>query len=211
MPWDYILGGAGGAGIALVLGLLFAQKFVEKLVETQFSLKLEKFRGEQTEKLEALRAENNTRIESLRGDFSRSLEFDKSDLSVWAELRKDILAEMWKAHRDIARQMTVVILKVQEMEAGKKSVKLEPAIDEYRQMIHSQIDLISPEALDVCQSFLGTAYEILQKTTAPQDGNPLKALRGKFNAHTAKLYGLEEMMPWMARGGAGRKKPKDEG
>ena len=209
MPWDYILGGASGAGVAIVLGLLFAKHFIEKLVETKFSLRLEEFRSEQTRKLEALRGEQNTKLESLRADLSRNLEFDKSDLSVWADLRRDILAEMWKGHRDIVKQMTEVILKVQEMEVNKKAARLQPAIDEYRRLIHSHIDLLSPEALDICQHFLGEAYQILQGDVEPRDGNSLKATRGKLYAYTAKLYGLEGMMPWMARD-SGRKNRKTE-
>jgi hypothetical protein len=34
MPWDYLLGGAGIAGFALVLGLLLAKKLIDSSVET---------------------------------------------------------------------------------------------------------------------------------------------------------------------------------
>jgi hypothetical protein len=199
MPWDYILGGASGAGIALILGILFAKQFIEKLVETKFSLKLEEFRSEQNSKLETLRGEQNTKLEAVRADLNRRLEFDKSDLSVWADLRKNILAEMWKAHRDIVKQMTEVILNVQELQWNQKAPQLKPAIDEYRRLIHGQIDLISPEALNICQQFLEDAYQILQGDLEPQDAILLKGTRGKLYAYAAKLYGLEDMMPWMVR------------
>src|SRR5215212_6213042 len=105
MPWEYILGGAGGAGIVFVLGVLLAQKLIERTVDSQFEARLERLRGEL-----------NTKLERLRGELTRKLEFDRSELTVWAELRKAVLMEMWDAHREINKEMTTVILKTQELE-----------------------------------------------------------------------------------------------
>jgi hypothetical protein len=188
MPWEYILGGAGGAGIVVVLGVLLAQKLIERTVDSQFEARLEHLRGEL-----------NTKLERLRGELTRKLEFDKSDLTVWAELRKDVLMEMWDAHREINKEMTTVILKTQELERKHALAELEPSIDEYRRSIHSRIDLLSPKGLDICQRFLGTAYSIQNGDISPNDANPLKSIRTDSLRYTAKLYGLEKMMPWMAR------------
>jgi len=88
MPWDYILGGASGAGLILIFGVLFLKKYLERAVDGRFE----------------------HRIENLRNQLTRKLEFDKSELAVWAELRKDILAQVWSANRDIIRSMTAVIM-----------------------------------------------------------------------------------------------------
>ncbi len=188
MPWEYILGGAGGAGIAIVLGVLLVQKLIERTVDSRFEARLEHLRGEL-----------NTKLERLRGDLTRRLEFDKSDLTVWAELRKDVLMEMWDAHREINKEMTKVILKTQELERTGALSELEPSINEFRRSIHGHMDLISPKGLEVCQRFLTTAYYIQNGDKSPNDANPLKSIRSDFFRYTAELYGLEKMMPWMAR------------
>lgn len=158
MPWEYILGGAGGAGIVFVLGVLLAQKLIERTVDSQFEARLEHLRGEL-----------NTKLERFRGELTRKLEFDKSELTVWAELRKDVLMEMWDAHREINREMTKVILKTQELERKGALSELEPSINEYRGSVHSHMDLISPKGVEICQRFLVTAYYI-QNVARNPDG-----------------------------------------
>jgi hypothetical protein len=176
MLWDYVVGSVGGAGAVLGLGALVVKRFVEQAVDIKFAEKLEEFRAEK----------------------NRKLEFDKSDLSVWADLRKDILTEMWSGHRDIVKQMTAVILDVQALQGEENRSRLKSAIDEFRKAVHGQIDLLSPQAIEICQEFLEKAYRISTGDEKPDDANPLKAIRGEFYAHTARLYGLEGMMPWMA-------------
>jgi hypothetical protein len=109
MPWDYILGGASGAGLILIFGVLFLEKYLERAVDGRFE----------------------HRIENLRNQLTRKLEFDKSELAVWAELRKDILAQVWSANRDIIRSMTAVIMRVQDVQwKNRKLETLKPAIEE---------------------------------------------------------------------------------
>jgi hypothetical protein len=187
MPWDYILGGAGGAGLVLVLGILFAQKLIERTVDGQFEAKLEDLRGEW-----------NTKLEQLRGELTRKLEFEKSELTVWAEIRKAILMEMWTAHRQIHEAMTALVLRTQELEREGNISDLESAINEYRKCIHSRLDLLSLEAIGICQDFLETAYSIQSGHREPNDANSLKSVRGRFFQYTAQLYGLDKMMPMMA-------------
>jgi hypothetical protein len=177
MPWEYILGGAGGAGIIIVLAIILAPKIIERIVQNQLDVRLQKLRGFQ----------------------SRNLEFDKSELEVWAQIRKDILTQMWEAHREIVGAMTLVILKTQELERTSDLGKLSPDIDRYRQTIHKSIDLISPDGIEICQDFLMTAYDICHAKRSPEDANPLKATRREFYEYTSEFYGLERIMPWMAK------------
>jgi hypothetical protein len=139
------------------------------------------------------------RISKLEQKFNRKLEFEKSELTVWEELRKDILSDMWKAHREVVKGMTIVILKTQEMEQKKDLEKLLTAIEKFRQIVHNQIDLMSPDALEISQKFLETAQEIREGKLNSNDANPLKAIRREFYEYTAKFYGVEKMMPWMAK------------
>ena len=102
-------------------------------------------------------------------------------LLIWAELRKDILAQVWSANRDIIRSMTAVIMRVQDVQwRNRKLETLKPAIEEYRRVVHASLDLLSPKAVDLCQRFLMTAYEIFEAKRLPEDGNPLKAIRYEF-------------------------------
>jgi len=177
MRWDYILGGASGAGLILIFGVLFLEKYLERAVDGRFE----------------------HRIENLRNQLTRKLEFDKSELAVWAELRKDILAQVWSANRDIIRSMTAVIMRVQDVQwKNRKLETLKPAIEEYRRVVHASLDLSSPKAVDLCQRFLMTAYEIFEAKRLPEDGNPLKAIRYEFTIELGTFFGLEKMMPWMA-------------
>ena len=177
MPWDYILTGASGAGIALILVMLFAQEFIRQGVDSRF----------------------RQRAEMLRSEIEKSLARERSELDVWAELRQDILAEIWRANRDIVRAMTALILKTQELARRKKFALLKKPIDAYRQAVHGNIDLLSPRAVELCQEFLETAHRIKSRKQAANDANPLKALRREFYQHLAQEFGLEKMMPWMAK------------
>jgi len=181
MPWNYILGGASGAGIVLVLAIFIVPKIIERMVQSQLDIKLQELRGVQ----------------------SRDLEFDKSELEVWAGIRKEVLTDMWVSHREIVKAMTSVILRTQDFEQLAEQVadpgKLELEIKQYRHTIHNSIDLISPEGIDICQHFLEIAYNISSGRQIPDDANTLKTMRGKFYEYTAAFYGLEKMIPWMAR------------
>jgi len=204
MPWEYLLSGAGGAGIVVVLMLLFAKQFIEKSVDHHFGLKVEEFRAAQNNNLEEFRAARNRELEQLRGQFTRTLEFDKSDLAVWADLRKSILVELWNVHREIAKSMTEVILAMQKAQwqssLEKEKQQITTTIDAYRQGIHQRIDLLSPPAVQICQDFLDTGFDMANGKRAIDDANPLKRIRGKFASSTAQFFGLEKMMPWMAGG-----------
>jgi hypothetical protein len=179
VPWDYILGGASAAGLVFIFGIIFLNKYLESLVDNRFEERLERFRSERT----------------------RELEFDKSDLAVWADLRKDVLCQLWSTHRDLSRLMTQVILQVQEVQwSGRELGSMRDAIEKYRRSLHASSDLLSPDSAETCQQFLDTAVDILNAKRATDDGNPLKRIRGKFATETATLFGLEKMMPWMARG-----------
>ncbi|MEK7400014.1 MAG: hypothetical protein AAB116_23975 [Candidatus Poribacteria bacterium] len=177
MPWEYILGSAGTAGILLVFGILLGQRILERMVDHRF----------------------NMNLEQVRGDINRKLEFDRSDLAVWMDLRKNILIEMWQVHRELVKSMTAVILDVQRLATKNTMTELKPTIETYRQMVHNQIYLLSPEAIDICQRFLGTAHDLADGKIEVNDGNALKRIRHEFYSLTAKLYGLEKMMPWMAQ------------
>jgi hypothetical protein len=177
MPWDYILGGAGGGAIVLIVLIVVAPKVIERLVQNQLDVKLQHLRGVQI----------------------RNLEFDKSELEVWAEIRKDILMQIWVAHREIVGAMTTLILRTQELGQANETHKLQPDIDQYRRTIHKSVDLISPDAVLICQDFLETAYAISGGRAEHDDANPLKEIRRKFYEYMANLYGLEKMMPWMTR------------
>lgn len=179
MPWDYILGSAGGAGIALVLGLIAAQKILERTIDNRFDLQMEKWRAEN----------------------ERRSEFNRSDLGVWDDLRKEILAEMWKTHRSLVKAMTAVILKAQEAEQKDNPDLIKPALEAYRNAVHENIDLLSPEAVEICQDFLQKAYMFMDGNEPINDANSLKAQRREFYGHVAEYYGLEKMMPWMAKKG----------
>jgi hypothetical protein len=108
MPWDYILGGASGAGLVFIFGIIFLNKYLERFVDSRFEERLERFRSELT----------------------RELEFDKSDLAAWADLRKDVLCQLWSTHRDLSRLMTQVILQVQEVQwSGRELGSMRDAIE----------------------------------------------------------------------------------
>lgn len=111
---------------------------------------------------------------------------------------------MWSAHREIIKAITSVILRTQELERLAELGKLEPEINQYRHTIHKSIDLISPDGVDICQEFLGIAYDIRGGRRDSNDANPLKATRRRFYEYTAEFYGLEKMIPWMAKSAAHR-------
>jgi len=183
VPWKNVLGGVGAAGATFALTTWLAATIAERAVNNRFE----------------------TRLETLRGELSRELELQKSELAVWAELRTSILKEMWEGHRDIVRAMTDLVLAVQQHEARDALQELQPAIDAYREMVHKQLYLLSPEATVIAQRFLNLAYEIRSRPLASRgNDNDLKAIRAEFYQHMAQLYGLSRMMPWMAR-------PEDKG
>jgi hypothetical protein len=191
MPWDYILGGAGGAGIALVLALLFAKQFIEKLVDTQFSSRLEE-----------VKADFARRLEKEKAELLRSIETEKSELAVWQNLRNSILGEIWRAHRSVTAAMTELILEVQRCEADAEPLAHAP-IEAYRRIVHAHIDLLTPDAVEAAQQFLSKAYAVSEQPRPVQGDAELKIHRRALYESLSAYFGLGKMMPWMSGPKAG--------
>lgn len=160
MPWDYILTGAGSAGIAAVLLLIFAKKFIESGVETQFQ----------------------SRIEELRSELDRQVERLKTELDVWGAMRKDILGQVREAHKSIIEVMAKAIIAVQEPfvfmdvpamqetlrdkeERHRITNQLAESLWEFRKINHNTIHLVSEEGGAICQRFFDAGFELVQMLT----------------------------------------------
>ena len=175
MPWELILSSAGGASVAIVLAVMFAQRIVEKTVDAKFERKLEE----------------------LKAEIGQQLETERSELAVWQKLRNDILSQVWGAHREVVKAMTELIFDVQAFQysSGKFNQK---SVEQYRRVVHSNLDLLTPEAVEACQSFLIEAFAIAEGTRPPEDASGLKAARRKLYESATTYFGLEKMMPWMS-------------
>ena len=160
MPWDYILTGAGSAGVAAVLLLICAKKFIESGVQTQFQ----------------------SRIEELRSELDRQVERLKTELDVWGAMRKDILAEVWEAHKSIIESMAKAMFTVQEpfvfmdflalqetlrdeKVRYKLTTQLAEALLEFRKTNHNTVHLVSEDGGAICQRFFDAGFELIQMLT----------------------------------------------
>ena len=160
MPWEYILTGAGSAGIAAVLLLIFAKKFIESGVQTQFQ----------------------SRIEELRSELDRRVERLKTELDVWGAMRKDILGQVWEAHKSIIETMAKAILAVEEpfvfmdflamqailrdeVECHRITGQLAESLLEFRKTNHNTVHLVSEEGGEICQRFSDAGFELVQMLT----------------------------------------------
>ncbi|GLH75083.1 hypothetical protein GETHLI_35860 [Geothrix limicola] len=194
MPWDYILGGASGAGIVLVIAVLFAQRIIEKSVDTRFSSRLEE-----------MKAEFARRLEIDKAELIKNVETEKSELAVWQNLRNDVLGEIWRAHRTVTGAMTEVILEVQRCEMNAEKLP-SATIEIYRKVVHANVDLLTPDALQAAQDFLEKAYVIADRKHPTQDDNALKEHRRELYESISAYFGLEKMMPWMTKRKPSRKR-----
>lgn len=137
------------------------------------------------------------KLEIVKAQLTKNIESTKSELSVWAKFRGDTLQDMWKAYREVVAGMTSVILEVQELQQkNAPATRLSPTINAYRRVVHAQIDLLTPDAVEVAQRFLETSYEVKFGRRPPEDANPLKIIRREFYGYMAKFFHLEEVMPW---------------
>jgi len=224
MPWEYILSGAGWAGLSIIIIMIFAKKVVEKSVENQF----------------------DTMLEGYKLEKSKELESQKSELDIWASLRKDILTEIWEAHRSTIKLMGGVLQTIQEpfalesygdMENSlrNKSLRREIAnklgerLIDLRQISHANVHLISEDAAAIEQKFFDNAFKLFEwLSSEPNNFEPfnsedamtnLKATsegldeasefipllisvkdeRKVFYQFVVAYFGLEEIMPWAVR------------
>lgn len=185
MPWDYLLGGATGAGVCLVFILLFGQKLMESKINNVFEKK----------------------IEILKNDLLKDLEKSKSELNVWSELRNDVIKELWEVNKQIIQRMSAVIFGVQDLLFDKKDKhaafkKLEGYIDDYRKYIHNNMHLVDMDkVLPITQEFLNTAFELIsdedEKKTNKDYEIKLKEIRNELQQYIVNHFGLQKVMPWM--------------
>ena len=168
MPWDYLLTGATGAGIAAVVFFLFLNKVIEGGVAT------------------ALQA----RLEQTKSELGRETDRLKAELDVLGTLRKNLVAEVWKAHADTIKSMANVLAAVQEpfalvefsamhetlVDAKARSSMAEnlaQALNTYRRLSHDTVHLISDDGGKIVQDFFDVGYELYRLLAEP-DGAELQ-------------------------------------
>ncbi|HTF04544.1 MAG TPA: hypothetical protein VK826_10980 [Bacteroidia bacterium] len=162
-------------GIAVALRIIIP-KYIDKIFDHRFEMKMEKYRNELAEQLE----------------------HEKTDLAVWFELRKDILLEMWGHHKTITKEMTGVILAVQAIEFhGKTDADLKKSVELFRALVHQCLGLISDEGIDICQRFLDEA-RTPSVSAGKQPDQKLKEIRNEFREYSSQTFGIKNMMPKMA-------------
>jgi hypothetical protein len=160
MPWDYLLTGATGAGIAVIVFFVFLKRLIEGGVET------------------ALQA----RLEQTKSELGRETDRLKAELDVWGTLRKNLIAEVWKAHEGTVKSMANVLAAVQEpfalvefssMDETLKDPKarvsmaesLAQALNSFRRLSHENVHLISDEGGKIAQDFFDIGYKVYQFLT----------------------------------------------